>query len=350
MAIDYNDTVTLMAVMERVKQPASLLVDTFFPNIPASATTTTIMVEYKKGGRRLAPYVVKNGRGVNMKRTASHIDIYKPPMVGPRRVLNPEDIASRGFGENIYSATSPADRATKLQAEDLRFLQDSIINQKNLFASKILTTGQCEIAGYADDGKLQVVDTISFDDWTQQITPTTGWDQPGADIFGDLKDASELIQENAGMVPTIGIGGKNITQYLLNNTALMKYLSIPNPANLSLMGLQPRIISPQVMRVGFISALNLELYSYMETYTDDAGNTQPFLGDNDLIIGIPGRGKQLHGAISLVENKKYVTYSGLYVPKYTADETENELALAMFSRFVLVPESVDDWAKINMGG
>lgn len=350
MAIDYNDTITLMGTMERVKPPSSFLIDTFFPNIPTPAVTEKIMVEYKKGGRRLAPFVVKSGKGINMRRTASKINLYVPPMVGPRRIINHEDISGRGFGETIYSATSPADRATKLQAEDLRFLQDTIVNRKNLMAAKIMSDAKYEIKGYADDGNLEVIDTIAFDEWTQKITPSTTWDQAGATIYDDFQNASELIQESAGMIPTLAIGGKNIGKYLLNNDQIMKWLAIPNPNNLTMLGLQPRLTSPQVMRVGYITALNMEVYSYMETYTDDDGTIKPFIDDDDLIIAIPGRGYQLHGAINLVTNKQYVSYSGLYVPKYTADETENEIALTMYSRFVLAPESVDDWAVIKMKG
>ena len=56
--IEYNDTISLMAAMERIKPPASFLLDTFFPNVPPTVTTSVIMTEYRKGGRRLAPVMV----------------------------------------------------------------------------------------------------------------------------------------------------------------------------------------------------------------------------------------------------------------------------------------------------
>ena len=45
--IDYNDTISLMAAMERIKPPASFLLDTFYPIVPPTATTSTIMTEYR---------------------------------------------------------------------------------------------------------------------------------------------------------------------------------------------------------------------------------------------------------------------------------------------------------------
>lgn len=350
MAIDMTNTVSMMQAMERVKPPASFLVDTFFSQTPTPATTDKIAVEYRKGQRRLAPFVVSGAGGVNVARTGSKIDVYKPPMMGPRRVLAPEDIETRSFGENIYSSMTPAERATIQQARDLKELQDMIMNRKNKMAADILRTGKCQIKGYADDGTQELIDEISFDGWTQKVTPTTLWDSTSAKIYGDVEDMSEQIRENAGQVPDVAVCGKNIRNYIMRNDEMMKWLAIPNAANLSLMSLQPRIVSPQVVRLGFIQALNLELFAYLESYIDDDGTQQSFIGDDDFIMGISGRGRQLHGAVTLVENKTFQTYAASYVPKYVADENSNTLSLAMFSRCVLAPETVDDWGIIKTKG
>ena len=68
----------------------------------------------------------------------------------------------------------------------------------------------------------------------------------------------------------------------------------------------------------------------METYVDDEGNVQSFIGDDDVIIGIPGRGRQLHGAVTLVEGSSFKTYAGNYVPAYRANENDNTVSLAMY--------------------
>lgn len=348
MAIEMKDTIALMQAMERIKPPATLLVDTFFPQVPMTAVTSKIAVEYRKGGRRLAPFVVEGGHGINVARTGSTVDIYEPPMVAPRRTVRPEDINQRGFGENVYSTKTPAQRATEIQANDLAEMQAMIMNRKNQMAAEILTTGAYTIHGYADDGTTVKTAQIAFD-WNQKITPSTAWDQAGAKIYSDIKNASNLIQENAGIVPTVAIVGKNIADYMMGNDELMKWLSVPSNANLSLMSLQPRIVSPQVARIGLIQSLNLEVYSYMETYTNDAGQTVPFFGENDVIIGVPGRGRQLHGAVTLINDTEtgFETYSGMYVPQYAASKSANTMSLTLYSRFLLAPEFVDDWAYIK---
>ena len=347
MAEMFKDTFTLMQAMDRMKQPSSFLVDTFFPIVPATAVTSKIAVEYRKGARKLAPFIVPGSNGVNTARTGSKIDVYEPPMMGPRRVLSVEDIMNRGFGENIYSTKTPEQRADEILARDLVDLQAMVVNRKNKMAADILTTGECQIEGYAADGKVAKTDTIKFDDWTQKLEPTVKWNQANADIYGDISTMSNSIQENAGIVPDVAICGKNIMEYILANDAIMKYLAIPNVNNLSMMSFQPRLRAPQIMYIGTIMSLNLELYTYMETYVDEDGKVQSFIGDDDVIIGISGRGKQLHGAVTLVEGSTFKTYVGNYVPAYRSNENDNTVSLAMYSRCVLAPETVDDWAVIK---
>lgn len=350
MPIDMNDTVSLMQAIDQVKEPASFLLDNFFNQIPPVATTSTIAVEYRKGARRLAPFVAKGASGVNVTRTTSKIDTYTPPMMAPRRIINPEDIAGRGFGENIYSVTTPAQRAETMQARDMVDLQSMIVNRKNKMAADILTTGKCEIKGYADDGKMELVDAIEFSEWENKTAPTTHWNDKSATIYEEIRKASQDIQEGSGKVPTIAVCGANVPKYLLNNQELKDWIMVPNRQNLSIVGFAPRIVSPQVMYVGTIQSLNLEIYCYQEKYLDDDGELKPFIGDNDFVMALPGFGRQLHGAVTLVntDSKRFETYVGQYVPRYTAND--NAVNLTMYSRCVLAPESVDDWAVIKTMG
>lgn len=348
MSIELRDTISLMGVVERIKPPATMLVDTFFPKKPICTTQSVIQVDFSKRGRRLAPFVVRGASGVAMKRETFDSNFYKPPMLAPYRELSAEDLEPRGAGESVYSTLSGSQRANETLARDLVDLQGMIYNRLNKMAADLLTTGKCEIKGYADDGKVQLIDTFDTG-WTQAITPTTKWDQAGATIFDDIKNASSLIQENAGMVPTVMICGKNVAEYMFNNDQIMKWMGIPSVQNLSMFNFAPRIVSPQVMFVGRIPALNLEVYTYAESYTDDDGKVKPFINADDVIIGVPGRGRQLHGAVNLLNDAGtgFNTYAADFVPYYNGDKSAQNLRLTMYSRVLLAPESVDDWACIH---
>ncbi len=349
--ISLNDTVALMQAVERFKTPASMLLDTFFPVIPEVAPTSTIQIDYRKGTRRLAPMIVRGAAGMNVARDSYQSSFYKAPLMGPARILDPEILRQRSFGEGIISTKTPEQRATEQQARDLAELQAMIINRKNKMAADILTTGKCVVKGYADDGMKQVVDTIDYN-WDQKLTPSVTWDKSGATIYDDIHAMSEKIQENAGMVPTVMVVGKNVARYMMDNDQIMKWLAIPNAQNLTMFNFQPKIISPQVAFVGKIPALNLEVYTYAETYLDDDGTVKPFIGEDDAVIAIPGRGRQLHAAVTLLNEAGdgYNSYLAPYVPYYTANGDSQELKLTMYSRCIVAPEFADDFACIKTKG
>lgn len=343
-----TDTFQLLNVVEQIKKPASYLVDTFFPNRMPVSYSTWVSVEYRKEGRLLAPYIVKGTKGVNINRGGSRINSYRAPMVGPRRVIGLGDIELRQFGEQpIFSTVRPEERAARMQANDLVELLRLIQNRKNKMAADILTTGKTTIRGYADDGVTVEEDEIIFD-WNGQVTPAVAWDQAGADIYGDLRAASERIQEDSGYVPTLALCGKNVEQYLLNNTEIFKWLSIPNRENLTMLTFQPHYTSPQCRFIGYINSLNLELVSYAETFTDDDGQVKPFIDADTVIIGVPGRGRQLFGAVTWLDNAgNWQTAAAENLPMYSFDANAQQTSLTILSRFLLVPETFDSHIVIK---
>lgn len=344
-----TDTYALIGVVEQIKQPASYLVDTFFPNQMPVSYTTWVSVEYTKQGRLLAPYVVKGSKGVNINRATSRISSYKAPMVAPRRTIGLGDIELRQMGEQpIFSTVRPEERAARMQANDLVELLRLIQNRKNKQAADILQTGRTTIRGYADDGVTVEEDEIIFD-WNGLITPTTDWDQSDATIYDDLRAASERIQEDSGYIPTLMLCGKNVEQYLLKNTEMKDWLQIPNRQNLTMASFAPHYTTPQARFIGYLSALNLEIISYAETYTDDDGQVKPFIDPDTVIIANPNRGKQLYGAVTFMNQAgDWTTVAANNVPVYLADPAAQQSSLAIYSRFLLVPDEMSDWLCLKV--
>lgn len=349
--IEITDQISLQKAIEQIKPSAKFLVDTFFPKHEPVLTSDYITVEWRRSGRSLAPYIMEGTRGVNMGRNTSRITVYRPPMVGVRRNISINDIKQRDFGEQfLYSQYSPEQRASRIQARDFVDLQNMIENRKNKMASDILRTGKIEIKQYADDNGISRDETIEFD-WTGKINVATAWSDNTADIYGDIYTASEKIQEDTGEIPTIMIVGKNVPNYLINNKKIKEWLSIPNRDNFALMSLQPRLESTQILRVGYIQSLNLEVYVYNETYTDENGALRRFIGDDDVIIANPGKGSQLYGSITLMnrEGTDFETYAAEVVPYYRGDPDAQTLSLTLYSRFLLIPDIVDNWVYMNVG-
>ena len=343
-----TDTFQLLPVVERIKAPASYLVDTFFSTVMPPTTSSYVAVEFRKLGRVLAPYVVKGGRGVNVNRPVSQVNLYKAPLVGPRRVIGLEDIELRQFGEQpVFSTITPAERAAQMQADDLTELLNAIQNRKNQQAADILQTGKTTIRGFADDGRTVVQDVIDFH-WDGAVDASTDWSSQAADIYGDIKACSEKIQEDSGVIPTLMICGKNVARKMLANAEIFKWLQVPNRENLFMASFNPQYVTPQVQAIGQIAALNLTVISYAETFTDDDGQVKSFIDPDKAIIGVPNSGKQLYGAVTYMDMAgQFQTVAAAHVPVYRYDADAQQSSLTLFSRFLMCPNEISDWCCIN---
>lgn len=267
---DINTTRTMLEAIERSHKPTTTLVDVFFPNV-RTFVTETVEIEYRKGGRRMASFIVPNTKGVNVSRVGSELRVYKAPLMRPKRVVAVDDVMARGFGEGVYSTKTPEERAVEMRARDLADLQDMIARRQEWMAAQLLINGSYKIEGVADDGVTQKIDTLSFDFNNKTTISGNTWDKPAAKIYDDIGDVSQKIRRNAGEIPTVAIMSSNVVKYLLNNDQLLKYMMVPTAANLSLISMQPRLQRPDLMRVGYIQALNMELYAYDGVYEDDKG-------------------------------------------------------------------------------
>ena len=345
--IDYS--LKLAEAVERATPLSNFLADTFFPK-KETVMADVVAVEYKRKGLQIAPYIVKNAGGLNMSREKSKISWYKTPRFGARRVIGLEDLEQRQFGElpDIYRATRPEERFAKMQAQDLADLIKMHNNRRAIMASEILNSGKLVMNAYADDGRIIRTDTIEFEGFNE-VTPTILWSNAAAKIYEDLYDISEKIQESAGQIPTIAICGKNVERRLLANTEIKNWLMIPNRENLAMANFAPRFTDVNARYIGRISALNLDLYSFADTYIEN-GTKKYLVGEDNVIMGVPGNGKEIHSPVSFFKNGNWNTVSAGYVPVYSYDDNAQTTSLTVYSRFLLVPETLDDWYLIKTEG
>lgn len=346
MAIDLNDTRTMLAPLERSFPPTTLLRDTFFPNIQ-TFPTETVDIDYRKSGRQLSPFIAGDSSGVNVKRSGYDTKNYKAPIMMPKRPITRDTIAHRAFGETLYSTRTPAQRAMEVRIRDLAEFREMNTRTIEWMCAQIMINGAVEIKGYADDGETYLVDSITFSDWNQKetLTGAATWDNAGSDIYGDLKFMHQTIAENSGMNPGVAVFPNNVEGYILNNTAMQKYLDI---RNLFVANIQPRIVAPGVRYLGTITALDLQLWVYNGIYQDRDGARQQYIPDDHVIMGVTGRGSQLFGAITQLENKQWVTYEGRDVPKIWTEEGKDVEMIRLASRCVPKPEFVDDWYTLKV--
>lgn len=343
--IDITNTQAMIPALEVNYKPSLLFTRTFFPTHQTFATEEVIM-DYRKGARKMAPFVVP-GSGVNMARTGFKTNKYKPPMIAPQRPLNVADLEKRAFGEDVFSTQTPAERAASILAKDQLELTDAIDRRIEWMCVNALLYGTFEAKGKADDGGDEVIDSITFQDFTQKqtLTGTDMWTATDtADIYGQIKDIRKTMVRNSGNAPTLMVGNSTTMQYIVKNKSLLGILMIPNgPTMANFVNITPQIIGNDITREAQITGLNIQAYSYDGVYEDDDGTTKEYLPDGYVIFSRPNIGSLLCGMITQLEKGTWNSYAGIYVPKFWDVEGSDVQMYRIASRSVPLPANMDDW-------
>ena len=270
MSFDMDSTRSLLGVIEQTHVPTTLLVDTFFGR-EVTYPTEYVEMDYKKGGRRMAPFIVSGSKGVNMGREGFTTRDYKAPMMAPKMTLTPEILKKRMAGETVYSTRTPQQRAEEYRAKDLADMIAMCTRRQEWMAAQALCYGAFDVKGYADDGKLQQTDKVTFDGFTNKLTlsGTDMWTNEGSDALGTMQTMSRTIRRLATKIPSIGICSEATGNVLLKNKSLNNMMLIPSRDNLAMVQFAPRLTSPEVARLGMVTSLNLEIYTYDAIYEED---------------------------------------------------------------------------------
>lgn len=343
-----NETVTMLQAMERMPQPPTSLRDLFFPNT-ATFDTDKVQMDYTKGGIKLAPFVTDDfGRGVNVAREGYQTTEYKPPMMAPQRPLTRKNLNNIGMGETVYNAKTPEQRAAMVRAKDLIDLRSMSIRREEQMISSFLTHREIIVKGYVDDGQNFVKQMISYPgSGVETLAGSDAWDQPTATIYDDIERARTEVLRSSPTDKLIAVASPNVIQMMRNNEKFLKLLDI---RSLSIGNFTPAVTGmPGMDYFGTLGGLNMEIYSYYSQYQDDDGTKKLFLPDDYFVIGVPGRGKRLYGAITQLEPPKtWKTYEGMYIPKYWCDYGGDVEMLRVATRFVPAPEDADDFYTLKV--
>lgn len=332
--IDIYSTRTMMQAIKLMKPTYTFLRDTFFPGIN-TFLTEHVDVDFKKGKRKMAPFVAPRIGGIVMDRQGFETRTYKVPKIAPERILTKDDLNTRSMGESIYSQKTPEERARELLADDLIELDDYITRREEWMCREVLLNGKLTMSG---EGFEQVVD-FSFSNKTALIGPAL-WSADTSDPIADLKKWRLSVIQKTGKAPDICVMASDVVDTFINHPKVKALLDLQR---LNVGAIEPSIKSPALTFIGKLPALGIEIYSYDEWFIDDDGNEQPMVPAKTIILGPKGMNKRLYGAVTQMENKEFVTFEGIRVPKSWADEQNEVRKLRLTSRPLPVPDDVDSW-------
>lgn len=348
--IDIYRTHTLLAAIEQLPPLNSFLKNRYFPTNESTDVFSTddVLIEYRDGSRRLAPFVAPRKGGVTITRNGSYMERYEPPCIAPRRVITLDDLKKRGFGEALLSQLTPQEREAAMLLRDADELSEMILRREEAMAAETLIKNGCVMKHYADDlGKVIEEKEIRFYEdgkpnpaW---YTPAESWDDPGNAMIGDMAAMISPLTSR-GLPASELLVAPDVADVILDDEKIQKLLDI---RNYNIGGVDPEILPEGVAKVARLNIKGrmIDILSYEDTYEDSDGSIVQYIPAGHVVMLAPAVGRTLYGAVSQVEQSdgQTHTYTGQRIPKFLSDANNNSRTLTITSCPLMIPNRKTSW-------
>lgn len=353
MELDLTKTHTLLATYEAIPPVPSFLKDRYFPTNAMTDVFNTddVLVDYKDGSKKAAPFVLPTVGGKVIDRDAFTTDRFTPPLIAPQRTLSIDDLKKRGFGEAIFSGVAPADREALITLRDLRELDEMTTRREEIMAAETLINNKCVMkqwdgTDYDTEAVIQFYTGVTN---PYQYTPANGWDTADGTILPDLHQMILMLIQKGLPAEELLVAG-DVADAIINNSTIQKLLD-NNRMNLG--GIAPLELPEGAAHIGTLNVYGkmIKIISYVETYENDEGTITPYIPSGMAILTAPGAGRGLYGAVTQLEwDGEFYSYTGRRVPKYLPDPATNVRKLTLSSCPILIPKNKGAWISAKVTG
>lgn len=110
---------------------------------------------------------------------------------------------------------------------------------------------------------------------SHKSTVQTSWSNAAADIYGDIENAMDTIEDDTGVRPTRAVCSKKTWGYIRKNTAIRNAILRNDTA--------VQVTDEEISRY-FEDTLGLEIVKYTKKYKDEAGTEHAFVADDIFVL------------------------------------------------------------------
>lgn len=340
--IDIFDSYYLAGVIEEIVPKKSFFRDRYFPTGAGDIFgTNKVLVEYKDGDRRMAPFVVEGAGDTPIDRGGYFVMEFAPPMLAPSRLLTQDDLKRRGFGEAVLSTSTPAERARALQMKDLIELDARIARREEWMCSQVMINNAVDLVEYADNQVVGIPRRLQFYDQatTHAFTPQVQWDAAGGDLMGDVQAMCDLLMERGLPATDLVIGGE-VANFIRDNATIQGLL---DNRRYELGNIKPQEMYPGVAWMGQLNfgGYILDVWVARETYVADNGLSALYFPTDAAMVTAPSCGRLLYGAVTQIEpDREFHTFTGKRVPKYVVNEDKDVRKLRLAAKPLAAPANM----------
>ena len=347
MAFNFYDTHTLLASVQQLPPLHTFLLDRYFPTNAASDifATNDVLVEYKKGSKKAAPYVAPRKGGITILREGYTMKRFTPANIAPKRTLTIDDLNKRGFGEALYTNLTPEQRQGVLMLGDLDDMRVMNLRRKEAMAAEVIFTNGCIMNEYVDDfGKYEEKEVRYYEgDANPAVyTPAATWDTTeasGKKMLADIAAMGSMLTSR-GLPFTEVLMAPDVADVFLANEWIIKLL---DNRNYQIGGVNPETLPSGASKIARLNIKGrmIDFLCYEDTYTEVDGTVKPFIPAGMIAATAPAAGRTVYGAITQMEesDKQFHTYAGVDVPKYISDVPNNTREVQLTTAPLCMPNN-----------
>ena len=348
--LDFFSSYNLIASVKQVVPRASFFRDRYFPTGAGDLfASDKVLVEYQDGDRKMAPFVAPHVGDIPVARDGYTVSEYAPPRIAPSRILSIDDLAKRGFGEALFADMDQAQRAARIQVQDMQDLDGRIARREEWMCAQTIINNACTVQEYIDaatagESKSIVFYTGATTDHTYSVG-TAYWNGQTGDFFGDVKAMARMLSKK-GLPAADLILGTDAADAILDIQKVRDLLD----KNSGIITGEIRQSLTQYDGVAFMGVLNfggfmLNLFSVDEEYVDASGTAQKYFPAKSAAVTAPGAGHLMYGQITQIDfgSSDFTTHVGARVPKLVVDQANDVRKLVLTARPLAAPKNRSPW-------
>lgn len=348
-----RETYKLVKTVKKMYPVVQFLKDRYFPDGPVYYSEKAL-IEFKKKGRKIAPFVIPLVNGIVMEKDGYRTDIVDAPYIAPKRVITAKELEQKAFGESPESGRSPEQRENELESEFIDDNRISILRRHEKMCADILLTGQVIMKHYAtaeDAAKGENYELKYLRFYEGEFKNKYKFTKK----FKDMTTA-EKIQEFYKMATVLRKRGVRATDIVMTSDVSMllmsdkDFLEFYNKAKVNIGEINPTELPDGVVSNGSINinGVVMTLFTYDEIYEDLDGEEKAILPAGTIAFLQPNMGTTVYAQVTFYTKDGFKSYAEKIVPRLVGDEKSNMAEVQAFSRPVMYPNDMDGWLVANI--
>ena len=340
MPVSIYEPRTIGKLITRMPPVRTFFRSTFFGNV-VTFDTRTIDIDFRKGSRKIAPFVHTKIGGKTVPNSGYQTKTYTPPLLAPNKVTTTDDVSNRSAGEALYSDKTVEERMVEKLARDFNELQEMIARRIEWMCAQAIYTGTIPIIG---DGLNEVID-FNFTNREEKKEAAAKWQK---DKIGYIRWAKKQVQKTGFVNCNICVMAGDVLEDFLNDEKVQKMLDVKA---YDLAVIRPQELPSGATYVGSLRGEGVDIYTYNEWYLDDFTDPtkpaeKPLVPDGTLaLLSTAAHFSMAFAAVRVLDKNSEIFRSveGAYVPTSWIEHNPDRRFLQLNSKPLPIPHEVDSW-------